>query len=493
MLAVRMLNSIKRVKIKRFLSVITMIVCAGGCASVSTFYSHTDRLAPLIRSVREDRPLNLSVVLNDKVRTADKVLYLMERGRLAQIQGSIRESIADFEAAARAIRAQDDKAVISLSGSSAQAGAIIVNDNAIPYRADGYERILLHHFQAINYLMSGNVDGASVEVRRAGAEQMLALRRHETELDTARRLADERNLPAQVPVEVARSYDILNPVAGEVKSSFQNACTFYLSGLVGELQGRLVDAYIDYKKALEIVPDNVFFGRDVLRLARLLGRREELDMFRSRYPAAATESVKQSVGTGDLVVLFEDDFVVQKQEIKLPVPLPPPDHLTMAAFPIYNIRRLETYSLSLLEQDRLVAQSEPACLVDALAIRALQEKVPFMTMRQIIRSVTKLLAARRIENELGTLGTIGSFLYKVASENADLRSWSTLPANIQVFRSRIAAGSHEFTFRHEGTGASIDVSLDVPDNGIAIVRVIRTGNRLNYARVYFTERKGGVL
>ncbi len=64
-----------------------------------------------------------------------------------------------------------------------------------------------------------------------------------------------------------------------MKHSFQNAATFYLSGVVWEMLGERNDAYIDYKKALEIFPDNLFLQADVMRLGKRLGMRETWRIF----------------------------------------------------------------------------------------------------------------------------------------------------------------------------------------------------------------------
>lgn len=52
--------------------------------------------------------------------------------------------------------------------------------------------MLVYHFQALNYLMQGKLEAAGVEVRRANAEQVRALKEHQQELTKAEGQAREK-------------------------------------------------------------------------------------------------------------------------------------------------------------------------------------------------------------------------------------------------------------------------------------------------------------
>ncbi len=65
-------------------------------------------------------------------------------------------------------------------------------------------------------------------------------------------------------------YPSMHNTIGQVKNSFQNAYTFYLSALFYESSGEYNRANIDYKKALAIYPNNHFLQQDSFRLAKKL-------------------------------------------------------------------------------------------------------------------------------------------------------------------------------------------------------------------------------
>ncbi len=463
-------------RLTRLLLSMLLTAILGGCAGTSTFVAYPARINPLIGNVALGRPVDLSQCLVSECQSSDLILYNMERGRIAQIQGDVGVSMRDFNVSMDKIRENDEKAVISSSAIGASLAATAVNDNAIPYEGEGYERVLLHHYQALNFLSRKDLEGAGVEVRRANAEQEEALKKFEADLDKAREEAQEKHV--QNPLsnhEFQTRYAQLDEVAGKVKNSFQNACTFYLSGFIYELLVQPNDAYIDYKKALEIYPGNRYLQYDVLRLARSLEMREELDELQARFkPPPPSPSGEKS---GDLLILFEDGFVPQKQEVKIPLPVPKTGIIAIA-FPIYNSHWTQELPLLVATEDAELGSTEPICDIRALAVRALQERAPVIAIRQIIRAVSKGAATRKAREKLGPAGALLMDIYNIVSENADLRSWITLPAGAQIMRTTLPAGNHTLHFRHDGSRASVDMNVTVVAGSKTIIHVVRAGGQL---------------
>ena len=463
--------------------VVACLLFSAGCASTSTFNAYTSQSAPFIQRMDTGTPIDLNKELVQQTQSADKILYLMERGRIAQIQGDFDTSKKSFEDAISAIKIDDQKAIVSASGAGAQAGAVLLNDNAIPYKGDGYERVMLYHFQAMNYLAKNDIDGAGVEVRRANAEQEAALKRHAKELEDAENSAKKHKVPSAMPASVSNAYANLDQLTGSIKDSFQNAYTFYLSGIVEEMQGQPNDAYIDYKKALEIFPENTYVQKDVVRLAQQLKMTDDLAQFKTKYPKAV-ESLSSPVSGGELIVLFEDDFVPHKEQIKIPIPISlQAPVLTAAAFPIYNVKSMAVFPLTFSEGANAIATSEPICFMGSLALKALKEKVPAIVIRQIIRSSIKAVEAAQAKQQLGVLGGLAVSAFNFISENADLRSWTTLPFDIQIIRINLAPGEHNFLMSYVG-GVTASVKVTIKDNEKIIFRVLRTGSQLRVMTLY---------
>lgn len=91
----------------------------------------------------------------------DQVLYLMERGMVRQLRHDYAGSASDWNQAAR-LEAKLETHSVTKAGAS-----MVVNDSTLAFRGYPYERVLLHIFNARNYLARGQWDEAAVEARNA--------------------------------------------------------------------------------------------------------------------------------------------------------------------------------------------------------------------------------------------------------------------------------------------------------------------------------------
>lgn len=433
-----------------------------GCSTFSQYPLGMEQttLGPL----RTGQATDYARTFRKRIQGRDKVLFAMEMGRTAQLAGHVEESRTAFEAAIAATTAQDDKATISASGAAAQTGALLVNDKAIPYQAPSCERTLVHHYQALNYLALGDLSGAGVEIRRANREQEEAQQRRAREIYRAQ--STEGNGPPEGERDpaLATVYAGLDELAGAVKHSFLNAATFYLSSVVWEMLEEPNDAYIDLKRALEIYPDNPHVQRDVIRLGKRLGMREDVADFVRRFPAAAeTPPDGARAGKARLVVIYEEGLVPPKSEVALPYPLPSSGAIGMIALPTYATKAPPAMPLPVAVDGTELGRTAPICDLGALAARALEEKMPGILARQITRAIAKGAAAYAVDNhrhdardhrrrsgpyrqevvDADDLGVMLITLFNLFSEQADLRSWLTLPAHVHVFSGWVEPGARQ--------------------------------------------------
>jgi hypothetical protein len=348
---------------------------------------------------------------------------------------------------------------------------------------------MLHHYQALNFLKKQDLEGAGVEVRRANSEQTDALKRFAKDVEKAQNEAEEKKVgprgnSARV---IGEQYAQMDEVAGKVKNSFQNAYTFYLSGVIYELNQQPNDAYIDYKKALEIFPENSYLQKDVMRLAVALDMREDVDTLKERFKITPPAANAADGTKGELLVLFEEGFVPQKQEIKIPLPVPRVGLLAIA-FPIYKDKWTPQHPLSIIKNSEKIGTTEPICDFQALAVMALKEKVPGITTRQIIRAAAKGAATYAAKEQLGLAGQLAMSVYNYSSESADLRSWITLPSNAQILRTEIEPGIHKLTLAAAGILEPVYVDVEIPAGGKTILHVVRAGNQFYISSTPFKQQ-----
>jgi hypothetical protein len=440
-----------------------------GCASSSVFVSYPAQMQPIKRDIQHGHYAKAEEALEKHRDSADKILYMMERARTAQIGKDWQTSIADFRQVINGFKLVDDKAKISLTDTAAQGSSLLTNDNAIPYEGEGYERVFVYHFQALNFLFSKDVDAAMVEVRRANLEQRVALEEHEKELAAAEEKGREYADKNQGFMD---AFAAMDAVAGKVKNSFQNAYTFYTSGVIYEIRGSANDAYIDYKKALEIFPDNVYLQRDVLRLAKQLGMTDDYALYKKRF---AAEAVPIGKDEGEVIVLFEHGFAPVKLETR--VGIFTGQSVQKVAFPIYPGQWQDTSALNVaVEGGKDLGNTSPIVYVQSLAAKALQEDLPAMMVRQILRVVAK----KEVSEQAGKASPwakLASDVYNIVSENADRRSWLTLPNDAQILRRPLPAG--EYRLRLSNGKAAGGMKIKVVPGKKTVIRVVATENSLH--------------
>jgi hypothetical protein len=400
----------------------------------------------------------------------------MERGRVAHVLGNLDASMRDFNFSIDKIKENDQKATVSATSVLENVGAALTNDNAISYEGEGYERVMLHHYQALNFLKKKDLEGAGVEVRLANSEQEESLKRFEKEIEKAKEKAAEKNVDNNSQSAVSTQYAQLDEVAGKVKNSFQNAYTFYVSGFIYELMNQPNDAYIDYKKALEIYPENKYLQKDVIRLAAKLDMREDLDALKTVFEIEPPVQSLTENSAGELLVLFEDGFAPQKQEVKIPLPIPGAGIVTIA-FPTYRETWTPQIPVNVSVNNEDLGATQPLCDFRALALKALKEKIPVIATRQIIRAVAKGASNYAAKKAFGDIGTIGMSIINFATENADLRSWITLPSNAQILRASLPAGIQKVALRNPDNSYTY-ADVDIPANGKAVLQVVRASSKV---------------
>lgn len=222
---------------------ISFTLGVSGCAYNSIFINYPSQIAPIKQELNSATPMADINKLASNIQGNDGLLYAQEAGRVAQVAGDFANSKKYYQQAISAYTAFDDKAKISASDLGATASSLVLNDNAIPYRGPGYERIMLHQYQALNYLFSGDFQGALVEVRRSNELQGSEQERYEKSQKSVQAMAN-----GTVDAEVNR----LGQAAGTVTSSFLNAYSYYTTGVLHEVLGEPNDAFIDYRKAAQI-------------------------------------------------------------------------------------------------------------------------------------------------------------------------------------------------------------------------------------------------
>lgn len=291
--------------------------------------------------------------------------------------------------------------------------------------------------------------------------------------------------------EYEKSFTEMAEVLAKSKSSVLNPYVIYLSGIIHEMNGELDDAYISYKKGLEVMPSNPYLQRDAVRLARKLNKTNDFDKLKVDYPVLwkQFEFPASSGKDGRLVVLYEYGWAPQKKEVFITL------GAVAVAYPAYQFKWCEATPMLVSSELGEIGQTSPICYMNALALRALKEEAKWRIIRQSARVVIKgsvfaagttmAVASDNAGVQAAGVGImVASAIYNNMSENADLRSFMTLPENVQILVADIPAGEHKLVFATQGTQLRLEESVPSIAGKTTIVRLVQVGPRLIYQQLW---------
>ncbi len=423
----------------------------------------------------------------------NRVLYAMDRGITLHLSGQYDRSNAVLEQAEEEIDRLYTRRIRT------EAKAFLVNDNELPYEGDPYEQVMVNVVKALNYAVMGRLDDALVEARR-----------------------------------IDNRLNVLADKTKELDGYRDDGFARYLTGILYEAAGDLNNAFIAYRKAHEAYERMWTWSRtpvpstlraDLLRVTDALHLTAEFEEYRRLFPDVVWQSRHEQEHLAQVVVISYNGRAPRKEDqfIDLPVSL---DALQLvlltkglgganrhenrvAESVLYGLSgRVVRVALPRLvpqktqvryEQITLTgtgglftARTELAHNLTALAEKALSDRLPAIAVKAVARAATKFAmaegATRGAQQAAGKdagpwVGLLVGLLTKgwaVYSEEADKRSWRTLPDEIHMSRLWVPPGEYELRIDPQGPqgdavtrNVSRTMTLRAGDTKFLIQRVIQ--------------------
>lgn len=375
--------------------------------------------------------------------------FLFELGLVAHYANHFQDSNAAFDEAGDIAEDRYTKSV------SKEAVSLVTSDQMRPYPGSRYERLLSHYYRALNYVYLNQLDGALVECRRATA--------------------------------------LINYFKGENEDYdfFGAGLLAYLSGVLFEATGEWNDAYISYKQAAEYyrnaaektgieMPADI--GRSLVGLARKLGFADELERYQEQYGKFSP----RPENTGELILFYESGYVPPKGEDALTFPILKTDDVEDEKFVptlmgregrVYKdieleyilrvaIPTIDSHRPLLSDIEVVVGDVKTRGMlvedVENIAIETFNTQRPIILLRTLGRALLKYLAYRKANKENEALGLLVN-LAGAVTEQADTRSWQTLPNQIFMVRMPLPAGTHTLNLSFLGENGQVRGRDSAPD------------------------------
>ena len=378
------------------------------------------------------------------------LLYFLDRGMLLHLAGRYEQSNAFFEKAKTRIEALYTQSLLT------HTGALISNDNLLPYAGEDFEKVLIHLFAALNYAAMEKWDAALVEARQVDAR-----------------------------------LNILNDNYDKKNVYKKDAFARYLAGILYETRGEINDAFISYRMAYEAFQDYrrdyrtplpSRIGFDLLKTADALDLGEEFERYKTKFPKAAAQFPLQGKAfEGELVVVAYAGRSPIKKDYFINAPVSNGaggTYLLTVALPKFVARSSDVAAVELrLRQDGSHLRVRLDLLEDitAIAKKNLEDRVARITVKAVARAAAKYIAARETRRKIAPdkndplgqlIGILGN-VYSVATEQSDKRSWRTLPGRIYLGRLSLSEGTWTGEVRYLGRqGRVIEVR---PFSGVRVL------------------------
>jgi len=473
-----------------------LLAFGAGCSTVTDYTRVTvDGQAALARFDFSRAESVYGEGVNDPL---DGLCYQLEYGTTLHTAGEYVKSNTQFQRADATIEEFDRRAVVSARDVAADAGTLLLNDKAAPYRGEPFERVYVHAFGAMNYLLLGDLSGARVEARRAYNRQRMERTRCQEEFDAAARAARQRGVFDQKAVDAALGPGGALPANREVEV-FQDAFSFYLASVVYEALGEFNNAQVEIRNLLSFRSSSRMGQEQARRLeAKLTGKAAGGFMAAAKggRPALPKD------GEGEVVVFYACGLAPVKREQKIRLPLNLGQGVTWnaVAFPTYESRPNPVAEAFLRVNGRALGKTEILSDVETKARDTLASRMPAMVFRALVRVAARLAAqqailsggqrrggpmtheerrqeeAERLQRQLAALfvGLAGDVV-----EQADLRSWLSLPMSFQVARGVARAGRPRLRLELLGPGGAlagaVEEEIEVRSGRITVVVVRSIG------------------
>ena len=416
----------KRISLRHCCLLLLTLGLLSGCAG-----SHFSTMNDVQQAVQAGNYQHAEELMEKKKelkKAKNEVLYALEQGLIAHLNAQYDESNRLLTQAAERMEELD---IISVSGT---ASGWLFSEKIQPYRGEDFERVIVHYYMSLNYLMLGDLQEALVECRR---------------VNTLLREFNDRY---------------------EHKNVYKtDAFILYLSGIIYDAMGETNDAFVDYRNAYNAYTKdyNEFYETPVplqlqeqlLRTTSALGFNDILETYRDTFQAESWPTQQQYQNAARLVIIWDSGFIPYKTErvFRNYVELDDDEDAgcyIKFAFPDL-VSRVPNFSQATVSVDGITQPLELVEELGKIAIKNLEDRRIRTLAKAVTRNIVKCAAEYEIEKENQILGYIFGALTEL-TEGADTRHWLLLPADIYVTQLLVEPGVQDVTLSFSGAIGQAD-------------------------------------
>lgn len=385
-------------------------------------------------SAREEFSQALSYVEEhqEDYENRNRLLFYLDAGLLAFSVGDFERAVESFTSAEQLM---EELYTISVSR---EATTFLINDNTAPYRGEDFEAVMVNLFLALSYANLSQIEDALVEARKIDSKLAAINLQYEEKHQNAYREDPFARMLMGIFYEMTQTSADLNDAY----------ISYYLA----------IDGYeSEYQRFGLSVPG--ILAENALSAAEFMGTSEQ-DKLKDRLNSQQFSPLAERKEMAEVYGLHLNGRAPIKEPAMIVFPMPD-GFLLKLAFPTYKEMHKRIIGGRLCakppEAERTFQTTftvvEP---IGKIAKENLEDRKGRIAAKTIARVTGKYLAvkaAQKAAKEAGgkDYGALAGFLagitgnvLAIASEEPDLRSWRTLPAEILMSRLTLEPGTYEF-------------------------------------------------
>lgn len=194
----------------------------------------------------------LEAELGETHSSYGEMVTALNLARIRQLEGRWRKAIEAYEEAASLLDEYENRAIVNVRGMLSSAGTATLSRGADSYFGTGYERSLLHTFNALNYVMLGDYAGAAVEMRRMDQRQELWLEESQARIDKALRDGTGGSSPDELPAGYSMRELLRDEAVRNLLNNYQDPFSYALAAILYRVSGDHQAADVSMRRAMAL-------------------------------------------------------------------------------------------------------------------------------------------------------------------------------------------------------------------------------------------------
>ncbi|MEI7611997.1 MAG: hypothetical protein WCK63_03750 [Betaproteobacteria bacterium] len=415
-----------------------ILMLSPALCSAGAFRAYNSELNDTVMEIKAGKIRQAIAHVEKNNSDEDKdILYFLEKGELLSLGSNYASSRDSWLKGDEIIQIWENEFRTNPSKLFGDIGSYLISDKTRRYDGQDYEKVMLSTRLTLNHILLGNFDHARIEMKKTYEREKLIEAFREKEYDALKAENDKQETGEIKKLDGYPMEELDTPEVRELKNGFQNAFAHYLAGYFFEVTDEPSLAEPGYRNALQLAP-----GKAIIQKA--------LEGVGSRRPVP---------GESDVLFVIDTGFAPSIDSLNIPIPIPRKKGMivTQLSFPVIKPtgRVLVPRSLSI---DGKLLPVETLTNTDTMARRLLKDQMPGIILRTVIRAGFKAVVQDQADKAHWIAGLIAK-VATVSTEQADDRSWRTLPERISVARTSLAHGRHALEFQTNAGTYRTDVDV----------------------------------